>query len=186
MREWYLFAFTYAGAPTVYYGDELNAAPFNLPDGTVLVDALNGGAYTVAGGAVTVPVNSNWGVVLLEQAKIDTPKAPVVDIAKQSNDVVLSWAPVTQDTANEPKVATAYEVHRSTSPYFTPGAGTLLATVAPPVYGASGKLSYTDASAIGNPTQNFYYKVLAINGAGKGSAASNHVGEFDFGLVPEN
>ncbi|MCS6844462.1 MAG: alpha-amylase family glycosyl hydrolase [Caldilineales bacterium] len=288
MREWYIFAFTYAGAPTIYYGDEvglnqdgvwaggkweddpynrvpfpwndtpgtfsadtslqahmrkmasirqsyralqdgdvrhgmiiddankiygfgrttgtqtalialrrggtapvfatfsgLNAAPFNLPNGTVLVDALNGGTYTVSGGAVTVPVNSNWGVVLLEQAKIDTPKAPTVAVAKQGNDVKLSWAPVTQDTNNEPEVVTAYEVHRSTSPYFTPGPGTLLSTVTPGAFGnPSGQITFTDAGAIGNPAQNYYYKVVAVNGAGKASAASNHVGEFDFGLVP--
>ncbi len=291
MKEWYLFAFTYAGAPTIYYGDEvglsqdgiwsgskweddpynrapfpwgdtpgsfladtslqshvrkmasirqgyaalqdgavqhgmiiddvnkiygygrtngsqtalialrrsdgttpiaatfngLNAAPYSLADGTVLVDALNGGAYTVGGGAVTVPVNSNWGVVLLEQAKIDTPQAPVVSIARSGSDAVLRWLAVTQDTLEGPEVVTAYEIYRSTSPYFFPGVGNFVTAVAAPTFGsANGQITYTDPGKIGDVTKNYYYKVLAVNGAGQKSTASNHVGEFDFGLAAGN
>ena len=167
MKEWWLFAFTYAGAPTIYYGDEvglshdgvwdglrweddpynrapypwsdtpgdyvadtglmtfvqnlaairnanpvlqdgdvqhglviddanklygfgrtngsdtalialnrdgvvhdvtfsgLKGAPYNLADGTELVDALNGGVYVVVGGEVAVPANPTWGAILL-------------------------------------------------------------------------------------------------------------------------
>ena len=43
-------------------------------------------------------------------------------------------------------------------------------------------LSYTDAGKIGDPTQNYYYKVLAVNAAG--NTVASHVGEFDFGLTP--
>jgi hypothetical protein len=57
-----------------------------------------------------------------------------------------------------------------------PASGTLATTVS--------VLSYTDAGKIGDPTQNYYYKVLAVNAAGNKSAVASHVGEFDFGLTP--
>ena len=55
----------------------LNVAPYNLANGTLLVDALNGNTYTVNsanGGSVSAPVNPTWGIILLEQNKIDTPQ----------------------------------------------------------------------------------------------------------------
>ncbi len=163
----------------------LNAAPYNLPDGTVLRDALNGAIYTVFGGSVTVPVNGNWGVVLIEPAKLDQPKAPVVTVSRPAgtSDVKLAWAPVTQDTGNGPEVVVGYEVHRATTPHFTPGPSTLVITVTPPAFGSASGLSYTDANKVGDPAQNYYYKVISVNAAGIRSDASNHVGEFDLGLV---
>ena len=166
----------------------LNAAPYNLTNGTVLVDAIEGGVYTVTGGSVTVPVNQTWGAVLLEQAKIDTPKAPVVQISRpaETNNVKLSWAPVTQDTEDDPEVVTSYEIYRGLSPYFIPGPTTRLPTpVTAPTFGAaSGQITYTDIGYIGNPAANYFYKVIAVNGAARQSAASNHIAEFDFALVP--
>ncbi len=161
----------------------LNDAPYNLPDGAILVDALNGGTVTVSGGQVSVTVNSNWGVILLEEAEIDTPAAPAVSIAKSGSDITLSWSPVTQDTAGDAELAVAYEVWRSPTPYFAandPGA-TLLATLMPETFG--GQLSYTDAGVISFPPQPYYYLVRALNGLDVVSAASNTVGKIDYRLV---
>lgn len=164
----------------------LNGAPYNLPNGAILVDALNGGAYTVSGGQVTLTVNSNWGVVLLEQAEIDTPAAPQVTIARSGSNVVLAWPPVTADTAGGRELTLAYEVWRSSQPYFMPGdaGSTLLATVTPPIYGsANGVLSYTDAGVIGATPNSMYYVVRAVNGVSRVSAESNRLGKFDVPLV---
>ncbi|MCX6032247.1 MAG: alpha-amylase family glycosyl hydrolase [Chloroflexi bacterium] len=175
------------GAPITVTFSGLNATPYNLPDGTVMVEVINGGVYTVTGGAVNVPVNSNWGVVLLEQAKIETPQAPTVAIARAGTggaDVQLTWATVFTDTATGPEVVTGYQVHRSTSPYFTPDATTLQQTLTPPAFGGA-TFTWTDAGKVGDPVTNYYYKVLAVNAAGGRSAvAAAHVGEFDFALTP--
>src|SRR6185436_9034358 len=103
----------------------LNAAPYNLPNGTVLVDALNGGTYTVSGGQVSLTVNSNWGVVLLEQSKVETPKA-ATGLSKTTSgaNIVLNWDPVVSDTGNGRELAITYEIHRGTSATFTPSAST--------------------------------------------------------------
>ena len=164
----------------------LNAAPYNLADGTVLAEVVNGGVYTVTAGAVTVPVNSNWGVVLLEQSKIETPQAPAVGIARAGvggADVQLTWSQVYTDTTGGPEVVTSYQVHRSANPYFTPDATTLQQTLTPSAFGGA-TLTWTDAGRIGDPTTNYYYQVAAVNAAGNKSAVVSYVGEFDFGLTP--
>lgn len=147
----------------------LNAAPYSLPDGTVLLDALNGGTYTVSGGAVNLTVNSNWGVVLLEQAKIDTP-AVATGLSKTVSgaDKVVSWSPVTADTGAGREVAVTYEVYRGTTAAFTADASTLRATMTAPAFGGSsiGKITYTD---VGAGAGTYYYKIRAINAGNKTS-----------------
>ena len=124
----------------------LNASPYNLPDGTVLVDALNGGTYTVSGGAVTLTVNSNWGAVLLEQSKIDTPQLPV-GYTQPVNSANVIFSPVFTDTAGGYEMVTAYHIHRDTSSSFTPSAGNLIATIEPDVFGGY-TLTYKANSAM--------------------------------------
>jgi glycosidase len=147
----------------------LSAAPYNLPDGTVLVDAIGGASYTVSGGGVNVDVSSNWGAVLLEAAKIEAPAAPSsLALSASSADVVLSWPQVTKDTAGEREVATIYEVHRGSASGFTPGTDTLLGTVTAPAFGgAGGTVSYTAAGAA---SQGGVYAVVARNAAGRASS----------------
>jgi glycosidase len=152
-----------SGQSAVFGG--LNAAPYNLTDGTVLQDVISGASYTVSGGAVNVNVSSNWGAVLLEQAKIETPAAPTsLALSAPAADVVLSWPQVAKDTAGEREVATLYEVHRGTTAGFTPSAATLLGTVAAPAFGsANGTVSYTAAGAA---SLGGVYAVVARNAAG--------------------
>lgn len=152
----------------------LNASPYNLPDGTVLVDGLSGSTFTVSGGSVSVTVNPTWGVVLLEQTKVETPSAVSgLAVTVPGNDVLLKWAPVTTDTGAGRELATTYEIHRSTSSSFTPGPGTLIASINPSNFGnANNQQTYTD---VGAATTAYYYIVLAKNSAGKTSAAHTAV-----------
>jgi glycosidase len=110
----------------------LNAAPYNLADGTLLVNALNlsAGTYAVSGGSVTVNVSSSWGVILLEQSKIDRPVTPVGRTQLVSS-VNIIFSPVMTDTNGGFEVVTAYHIYRGTTAGFTPGAGNLIATVQP-------------------------------------------------------
>jgi hypothetical protein len=87
------------------------------------------------------------------------------------HDVLLNWA-------DDPANAGGYQVHRSTSPYFTPGAGTLLATR------PAGSTSYTDAGAAETAGVSYTYIVRGLSNCGVPSAYSRRVGIFSFGLVP--
>lgn len=150
----------------------LNAAPYSLPDGTLLLDALNGGTVMVSGGQVSLTVNPSWGVVLLEQAKLAAPAAPASPSRSVSGaDIRLSWPAVTLDTGGQRAPATAYRVYRGATPGFAPALANLIATVAPPDFG--GDVTYTDAGAAG---QSFFYRVAALNGVGVASAPSAQVG----------
>ncbi|HMQ31286.1 MAG TPA: PxKF domain-containing protein, partial [Chloroflexaceae bacterium] len=143
----------------------LNAAPYNLPDGTVLLDAIGGATYSVSGGAVTVSVTPTWGAVLVEQGELDTPAAAALSAAAAGPNVQLAWPAVIADGAGDPEVVTRYEVHRGASAGFAPGAGTLLATVAPPDFGSpGGVLGYSDAGAASGGS---FYAVRACNAAGR-------------------
>jgi glycosidase len=150
----------------------LNAAPYNLPDGTVLRDAMTvmtgttGMTYTVTGGTVSATVNGNWGAVLLEVSEIDTPASAVVSGARTGSNVVLSWSPVVTDTQGGQELATVYEVYRGTVSNFTPNLGSKIGETAPPPFGSSdGKITFTDANA--NATNvAYYYIVRSCNGAG--------------------
>lgn len=158
-----------AGHTATFSG--LNAAPYNLPNGTVLVDALNGGTYTVTGGAVSLTVNSNWGAVLLEQSKVETPAA-ATGLAKTPSGAsnLLSWNPVVSDTGAGRELAISYEIYRGSTSTFTPSAANKIATIAPPNFGgtSAGKITYTHASA---PAGSFY-KIRAINAGGKYSTSA--------------
>ncbi len=144
----------------------LNAAPYNIPNGTVLRDVIGGSSYTVANGSVTVPVNSNWGAVLLESGRIENPAAVTgLTSTISGSNIVLKWNPVNTDSAGGREVVTTYQIHRSTTANFTPGTGTLLTTVTAPTFGSSdGKVTYTDSGAAG---KGYYYKIRPVNAAGK-------------------
>ncbi|MDQ7030391.1 MAG: alpha-amylase family glycosyl hydrolase [Ardenticatenia bacterium] len=172
-----------AGHSTTIGG--LSGAPYNLSDGTVLVDALNGGTYTVSGGSVTVNVPSNWGVVLLEQAKLDAPQAPSGRTAQVSGGVNVTFSSVFTDTAGGFEVVAAYHVYRDADPAFTPDSSTLIATVVPDTYGGY-RLSYqanpamtltfdpaTDTITLYDPdgTGAHYYALASENHVGVSTVA---------------
>lgn len=124
----------------------LNAAPYNLPDGTVLYDAIEGNLYTVSGGSVTAPVNPDWGIVLLEKNKIETPAAPNASAKLTGATSVKISAPfVFTDTLGNRETATQYAVYRSAVAGFMPGPANLLATINPAAFGSAEGVTYTDA-----------------------------------------
>jgi hypothetical protein len=100
--------------------------------------------------------------------------APVVSAGRDGDAVELTW---TQTQAGIGR----YEVHRSTSPYFTPDSGNLLAGDVP-APGFGNQTTYTDA--FGVPRVNYYYVVVAVSAEEVTSPASNRVGAFHFTFVP--
>jgi hypothetical protein len=107
--------------------------------------------------------DNNLEVTVFSFSQFDT--APSVTIGRSASEVVLSWQPV----AN----AVAYQVHRSTTPYFLPG--TPLASVPTTVY--------TDTAVIDSGI-NYYYKVLAVDALARESPESNQVGLNFLPVVP--
>lgn len=95
--------------------------------------------------------------------------SPVISAA--GGNVNLSWV-------DYPANSGGYEIHRSTTPYFTPGPATLLNALAP------GATSYQDTGASGNPAINYVYLVRARNCTGSLLADSFELGEFDLTLQP--
>ncbi len=100
------------------------------------------------------------------------PTAPAVSIALVGgDDVQLAW----NNTG-----ASSYEVWRSTSPYFTPGAaGSTKLT--PANYTGT---TYTDVNAVGGGNPDYFYKVIARNSCGGASPdVAGQKAVFSFGLV---
>ena len=76
---------------------------------------------------------------------------------------------------------TGYEVYRSASPYFTPGAGNKLGNA--PAPGSGAPAIYTDET-LTDPLAAYFYAVRASGDGGALSPASNRVGAFRFSLTP--
>jgi hypothetical protein len=92
--------------------------------------------------------------------------APTVVIAESGNNVELAW------TA-DPNAA-EYRVYRDTSPYYIPSGGTLV---------QAGANSPWSGLGTGDTVTNYYYFLEAVDCTGT-SVAAQHVGEFDFAIVP--
>ena len=103
------------------------------------------------------------------QEACTTAAAVMPDIARSGSTVTLSWTP---NAGNQ-----AYQVHRGTTPYFTPSAGTLQETV------TAGPWSDDDV-VIGDPNTNYTYLLRATCGGAYSDPP--RVGEFDFALAPGN
>ncbi|HQI83417.1 MAG TPA: glycoside hydrolase family 13 protein [Anaerolineae bacterium] len=145
---------------------DLDAAPYNLANGTVLYDAIEGNTYTVSGGMVSVPVNATWGVVLLEQNKIDIPAMPIVTYTENSGPDLLSWPAVITDTTGTRELALAYTIHSGNTSDFPPDTSNQIGAVTLPDFGApNGVLTFTTT----NPASGTYYQVCAYNAAGRSS-----------------
>jgi hypothetical protein len=114
------------------------------------------------------------------------PLPPVVTIAiVDPDDAELSWPHVTHDVEGNPIDVTEYRIYRQTTPYFNPDdtvnrVHSLFDPFLPTVI-------WIDLDRIGDPVENFYYYVKAVahvGGIDITSKRSNHVAEFDFGIVP--
>lgn len=92
---------------------------------------------------------------------------PVVTVARDGNDVLLSWD---VNPANA-----QYQVWVSTDPYFDPDA-------APPTT-VTADAFYRDIGAAASLVNHFYI-VRGLNACGAASASSARKGEFTFGLTP--
>lgn len=150
----------------------LNAAPYSLLDGQIMVDPANNRTETmVSAGSLTVTVNSNWGVILLEKNQLDKPTIPGgLSLLSIGSGVSLKWSPVTRDISGGYELATQYTLHRSATIPFTPSESNRIATIAPPVYGSSdGKLSYTDSTG----SSSDYYALCAVNAPGENNCTGN-------------
>lgn len=97
-----------------------------------------------------------------------TAVSPTVTPTANTTTLTLTW--------NSNPANCTYNVHGSTTPYFAPSGSTLL--------NSSSGSSYNIPLAVGDPSENHYYWVQAVNCDGSETAVSNHVAEFDFTLVP--
>jgi hypothetical protein len=94
------------------------------------------------------------------------PATCTLSASKSGTNVLLSW------TA-EPG-AVQYRIYRDTAPYFAPPFGSPYATTA--------GLTYTDLSAVGDPSINHYYVVSAWNGSVE-ALCNRRAGEFDYAMT---
>jgi len=110
----------------------------------------------------------------IESLEPDAPPAAVDDLASHTaaGDIMLTWSPVSQDTAGHPLTVDRYVVYRNDDPAVVPGDS----------IGASAGTAYADPGAAGSTGTNYTYVVRAVSDAKGKSAPSNRVGEFDLYL----
>jgi glycosidase len=128
-----------------------------VPEGTVLVDGLNGGSYTVTGGLVTISVAAQWGAILITPPGTDLtpPEAPAgLEATAGDARVSLAWGTVAD--------AAGYHVYRSP----VSGGGYTRLTAAP-----LAETAFTDETVANG--QLTYYVVTAVDAPGNESGASN-------------
>ena len=89
-----------------------------------------------------------------------------------SESVLFELGPMTRP------MPVATQAHRSKSPYFTPGASTLLATR------PGGSTLYTDAGAAETAGVSYSYIVRGLSNCGAPSPYVSAAGVFTFGLTP--
>ena len=145
---------------------------------------LQGAAYNDVSGAKQnytgelVTIFSNGSVVAGEICRPAgaAPKPPVVSVAKDGNNVKLTWPQVTQDVDNHATTVLRYQAYRSLKPYFRPGDD----SSALPDQQVTG-LEYIRAGAIPLPDGE-YFIVRAANAVGP-SADSRRTGKFTYPLA---
>ncbi len=157
-----------------------DAVRIQIPDAPRLGDAY------IDGEPIETQDEGSWDTSFVLTSLPTEPSPPQVSIEiTQTTDAKLSWRHVMTDTFNNPVTINRYYVYRDASPYQAPTA-TLLTTIDGPF--APGDVIHIDAGAVGNASPNYYYYVRAAISDKFGndvlSAYSNHVGEFDFTLVP--
>ena len=113
-----------------------------------------------------------------DQPYSDAAPAAIGDLAVHlaGDDLHLTWSAITENIISQPIVVDHYTVYRGTNPEFSPSPGDSV--------GITSGTSYDDpAPGLKNPGTNHYYVVKAVDGAGRKSANSNRVGEFDRILI---
>jgi hypothetical protein len=129
----------------------------------------------------------SWDTSFVLTSLPTEPQAPVLDITIDTTptDASLSWPHVTTDIGGNAITVNRYYIYRDTTPYKAPSATQYSIIDGPFV---PGDVTFFDPGVIGSASQNYYYYVRAAVTDRYGndvlSAYSNHVGEFDFTLVP--
>jgi len=149
-------------------------------------DAPKLGDFYVDGEPIETQEEGSWDTSFVLTSLPTEPQAPILNIEiGNTTDAKLSWSHVTTDIAGNAITVNRYYIYRDATPYQAPSA-TLLTTIDGPF--APGDIFSLDTGAIGNPSTNYYYYVRAAVTDKYGndvlSDYSNHVGEFDFSLVP--
>ena len=99
---------------------------------------------------------------------INLPYSVTLSITVNGPDIDLNWSAV--------PTAVSYDLHRSSTPFFSPSPATLLTSLPP------GSTSYSDLNTTGDPNTNYFYHLQALDGSGDVLASSNQVGEIDYPL----
>lgn len=128
----------------------------------------------------------SWDTSFVLTSLPTEPQSPQVSIEiTNTTTAKLSWNHIVNDIHGNPITVNRYYIYRDTVPYKAPSA-TLLTTIDGPF--TPSDVIYFDAGAVGSASQNYYYYVRAAVTDRYGndvlSGFSNHVGEFDFTLVP--
>jgi hypothetical protein len=92
-----------------------------------------------------------------------------LQVSRSGSDLVLAWSRPTVDIYGRPTTTVGYRVYRGTTPNFTVGAGTLLASIND---GAITSYTHTGGYALAG---NAYYLVTAIDAAGLVSGAGREL-----------
>jgi len=162
---------------TYYESDLLGATETDIV-GTARYDEQDGwlhllGTIDTTLNTVTIPDVTEFSRWTLLNAP---PPMAIADLSasESGSDLILDWSAVSQDIKGQAINGVTYLIYRAADdPYFTPG-GT--------AYAGTSNTTLTDSGSVGNPSTNYYYAVTAVDTAGRESALSNRVGEFDFEL----
>ncbi len=149
-------------------------------------DAPRVGDPYVNGEPIETQEEGSWDTSFVLTSLPTEPRPPLVNIEiTNTTTAKLSWQHILKDIYNAPVTINRYDVYRDTKPYQGASA-TLLTTIDGPF--SPGDIVHLDAGAVGSSSQNYYYYVQAAvsdrYGGDVRSQLSNHVGEFDFTLVP--
>ena len=163
------------------YGEDTSVSPTipGMRAGETVAFRVDGSAATATPGLTWAnDAQSGSPHEISLSASAAPPVAPAVTATRSGSAIVLTWPHASANAS--------YQVRQGTSPYFTPGSGSLVGD------GATGNcanngvtVTCTNVNAIGNPATNYFFVVRAFN-AGGASVDGNRVGEFDFGLTPGN
>jgi len=105
-----------------------------------------------------------------------SPPNPVASLEanRNGNSVLLNWTPVTQNTESNPTTINHYEIHRSTDFHFS--------AVLTDTFNTGSGITYTDSNILGDPDNNYFYRICAVDNHQIPSEPSGQVSEFEFNL----
>ena len=158
------------GADTVRVNQEANGETW-YPLGSYPFAAGTGHDVTLTNDANQIVIADAVRWAYSGPLEPEAPPEAVDDLAstKSAGDIVLTWSPVSQDTAGNPLTVDRYVIYRDDDPAVEPSDS----------IGVTAGADYTDPGAAGSTGVNFYYVVRAVSDAKGKSAPSNRVGEFD-------